>query len=82
MRGLAPHVCTVGVDGQALRLGYALQFNTIPPPLRGLREANLSLQDKIEFLMAEIQDLPSGTGDLGCSTAFSVVPGPKEDKKV
>ncbi|KAK5898199.1 hypothetical protein CgunFtcFv8_015637 [Champsocephalus gunnari] len=42
---------------RTLRLGYSLQFHSIPPPFRGIREANLSSQEEIGFLSAEVQAL-------------------------
>jgi len=42
---------------RTLKLGYSLQFCSIPPPFRGIREANLSSQEEIGFLSTEIQAL-------------------------
>ena len=42
---------------RTLRLGYSLQFCSVPPPFRGIREANLSSQEEIGFLSTEIQAL-------------------------
>ena len=42
---------------RTLRLGYSLQFCSVPPPFRGIREANLSSQEEIGFLSAEVQAL-------------------------
>ena len=42
---------------RTLKLGYSLQFCSVPPPFRGLREANLSSQEEIGFVSTEIQAL-------------------------
>lgn len=40
-----------------LRLGYLLQSCSIPSPFRCVREVNLSTEEEMDFLSAEIQDL-------------------------
>ena len=40
-----------------LKRGYSLQFCSIPPPFKGMQEVNLSSQEEMGFLSAEIQAL-------------------------
>ncbi|KAL3067396.1 hypothetical protein OYC64_017183 [Pagothenia borchgrevinki] len=42
---------------RTLKQGYSLQFCSIPPPFKGMREVNLSSQEEMGFLSAEIQAL-------------------------
>ena len=42
---------------RTLKRGYSLQFCSVPPPFMGMREVNLSSQEEMGFLSAEIQAL-------------------------
>ncbi|XP_045919663.1 uncharacterized protein LOC123979658 [Micropterus dolomieu] len=54
------------MDG-TLRQGYSLQFCCIPPSFQGIKEANLSSQEEVDFPATEIQQLLQ-------KQAISVVP--------
>ena len=42
---------------RTLKRGYSLQFCSVPPPFRGMREVILSSQEEMGFLSTEIQAL-------------------------